>query len=100
MGATQIETQLEDIAAYIRTLDAAEALGEVLHVAPLLALATEANIPPGVMDRILAALFASLVSQAVARGVEARRPAHGVGVLHLCTLVERLLKAIEQERQG
>lgn len=96
MGAL-LDTALSDAYAYIRTLDADEALGEILHMAPLLVHATSADIPPGAVDRLVGILFGALVGQAQARGAKVQLPEHGGG-LHLCTLVERLLTAVEQER--
>lgn len=98
MGAL-IEAQVTDAYAYIATLDAPEALGEIIHMAPLLNLATEEGVPPGPIDRLIAILFAGLVQQAVTRGTEVRPPTHGDG-LHLCTLVGRLLEAVAQESRS
>lgn len=98
MGAEQIDQATADIFAYIDSLDAREALGELRHVGAMYQSTADVLMRAGKHPTTLAMMLMPVVIALAARvhngtgGMVPTPPPHD-GSIHSCTLLGRSIRA-------
>jgi hypothetical protein len=98
MDQEAFDQTTEDLFAYVESLDASEALGELLHVGALYRRASGASLAIGQQPTMLALMLLPIcvgLAEQVAKGTGAMvptAPPHD-GSVHTCILIARAIEA-------